>query len=167
MNAQLARLPEWFEYFGSLIRTHEGTVPPFLGTNQILRVYHQLMELSLGSYVNYVKRVPLGVCGLLTPWNHPLLIAIKKIAPALACGNSVVLKPSEMAPVSIIEFASLVCADAGLPAGVLNIMPGLGPSTGKAICSHPRIRYFLRVSVPYLFMCMGVIRLNCISVQKS
>lgn len=57
MKAQLARLPEWFEYFAALIRTHEGTCPPFLG-----------------SYVNYVKRVPLGVCSLLTPWNHPMLI---------------------------------------------------------------------------------------------
>lgn len=66
---QLARLPEWFEYFAALIRTHEGTCPPFLGP-----------------YVNYVKRVPLGACGLLTPWNHPMLIAIKKIAPALAAG---------------------------------------------------------------------------------
>eukprot|EP01035_Chromulina_nebulosa_P025270 gene25270-32976_t len=73
MNAQLGRLPEWFEYFAAVIRTHEGTVPPFLGP-----------------YVNYVRRVPLGVCGLLTPWNHPMLIAIKKIAPAIATGNSVV-----------------------------------------------------------------------------
>ena len=62
INLQLGRLPEWFEYFAAVIRTHEGTVPPFLGP-----------------YVNYVRRVPLGVCGLLTPWNHPMLIAIKKI----------------------------------------------------------------------------------------
>ncbi len=86
MNAQLARLPEWFEYFSALIRTHEGTVPPFLG-----------------SYVNYVTRVPLGVVAQLTAWNHPMLIAIKKIAPALACGNSIILKPSELAPVSVLE----------------------------------------------------------------
>jgi len=122
MKAQLGRLPEWFEYFGALIRTHEGTVPPFFGP-----------------YVNYVKRVPLGVCGLLTPWNHPLLIAIKKIAPAIATGNSIVLKPSELAPVSVLELAAL-CSRAGLPDGVLNILPGLGPSAGQAICSHDRIR---------------------------
>ena len=56
MKAQLARLPEWFEYFSALIRTHEGTCPPFFGP-----------------YVNYVKRVPLGVVSQLTPWNHPML----------------------------------------------------------------------------------------------
>jgi len=122
MKAQLGRLPEWFEYFGALIRTHEGTVPPFFGP-----------------YINYVKRVPLGVCGLLTPWNHPLLIAIKKIAPAIATGNSIVLKPSELAPVSVLELAKL-CSDAGLPDGVLNVLPGLGPSAGQAICAHDRIR---------------------------
>lgn len=122
MKAQLGRLPEWFEYFGALIRTHEGTVPPFFGP-----------------YINYVQRVPLGVCGLLTPWNHPLLIAIKKIAPALAAGNSIVLKPSELAPVSVLELAKL-CTDAGLPAGVLNIVPGVGPETGQALCKHDVIR---------------------------
>lgn len=122
MKAQLARLPEWFEYFGALIRTHEGTVPPFLGP-----------------YVNYVKRVPLGVCGLLTPWNHPMLIAIKKIAPALACGNSIVLKPSELAPVSVLELAKL-CSRAGVPDGVLNVVPGLGPEAGQVLCRNPLVR---------------------------
>jgi phenylacetaldehyde dehydrogenase len=122
MKAQLGRLPEWFEYFAALIRTHEGTVPPFFGP-----------------YVNYVKRVPLGVCGLLTPWNHPLLIAIKKIAPAIACGNSIVLKPSELAPVSVLELAAL-CSRAGLPDGVLNVLPGLGPEAGQAICSNEFVR---------------------------
>lgn len=122
MKAQLARLPEWFEYFGALIRTHEGTVPPFLGP-----------------YLNYVKRVPLGVCAQLTPWNHPMLIAIKKIAPALATGNSIVLKPSELAPVTVLELAKL-CSKSGLPDGVLNIVPGLGPGAGQALCSNPRVR---------------------------
>ena len=122
MKAQLGRLPEWFEYFAALIRTHEGTCPPFLG-----------------SYVNYVKRVPLGVCSLLTPWNHPLLIAIKKIAPAIAAGNSIVLKPSELAPVSVLELGAL-CTRAGLPDGVLNIVPGLGPEAGQALCKHPFVR---------------------------
>lgn len=122
MKAQLARLPEWFEYFGALIRTHEGTVPPFLG-----------------SYVNYVQRVPLGVCGLITPWNHPMLIAVKKIAPAIATGNCVVVKPSELAPVSVIELGA-VCSRAGLPDGVLNIVPGMGREVGQLLCSHPHMR---------------------------
>jgi acyl-CoA reductase-like NAD-dependent aldehyde dehydrogenase len=114
-------LPEWFEYFAALIRTQEGSVPPFLG-----------------SYVNYVRRVPLGVCGLITPWNHPLLIAIKKFAPALATGNSVILKPSEMAPVSVLQLG-VICQRAKLPDGVLNILPGSG-NVGTEICSHPLIR---------------------------
>lgn len=119
---QLGRLPEWFEYFAALIRTHEGTVPPFLG-----------------SYLNYVKRVPLGVCGLITPWNHPLLIAVKKLAPALAAGNSVILKPSELAPVSVLQLGD-ICKRAGLPDGVLNILPGLGEPVGRVMCSHPLMR---------------------------
>ena len=90
MNAQLGRLPEWLEYFGALIRTSEGSVTPFKGP-----------------YLNYLRRVPLGVCGLITPWNHPMLIAIKKIAPALAAGNSVVVKPSELAPVTVLNFGEL------------------------------------------------------------
>lgn len=77
MRAQLGRLPEWFEYFAALARTQEGSVTPFLGP-----------------YLNYVTRIPLGVVAQITPFNHPLLIAIKKLAPALAAGNSVLLKPS-------------------------------------------------------------------------
>ena len=122
MKAQLARLPEWFEYFGALIRTHEGTVPPFFGP-----------------YINYVNRVPLGVVAQITPWNHPMLIAIKKIAPAIATGNSIVLKPSELAPVSVLELAAL-CSASGLPDGVLNVLPGLGIEVGQALCSHPLVR---------------------------
>ena len=122
MKAQLGRLPEWFDYFAALIRTHEGSVPPFLGP-----------------YINYVKRVPLGVCSLLTPWNHPMLIAIKKIAPAIATGNSVVVKPSELAPVSVLEIGAL-CTRSGLPDGVLNILPGMGPEAGQAMCTHPHVR---------------------------
>jgi acyl-CoA reductase-like NAD-dependent aldehyde dehydrogenase len=122
MKAQLARLPEWFEYFSALIRTHEGTVPPFFGP-----------------YVNYVNRVPLGVVAQITPWNHPMLIAIKKLAPALATGNSIVLKPSELAPVSVLELAQ-ICTAAGLPNGVLNVLAGLGPEVGQLICKHEHVR---------------------------
>lgn len=122
MRAQLGRLPEWFEYFAALIRVEEGTVPPFTG-----------------NYLNYVKRVPLGVCGLLTPWNHPLLIAVKKLAPALAAGNSVVLKPSELAPVSVIELGR-ICSVAGIPNGVINVLPGYGESVGRHICTNPLVK---------------------------
>jgi acyl-CoA reductase-like NAD-dependent aldehyde dehydrogenase len=122
MKAQLGRLPEWFDYFAALIRTHEGTVPPFLG-----------------SYINYVNRVPLGVCGLITPWNHPMLIAIKKIAPAIATGNSIVVKPSELAPVSVLELGGIF-TEAGLPNGVVNIVPGHGKQVGQLLCTHPLVR---------------------------
>ena len=88
MSAQLARLPEWYEYFGALARTHEDTVPPFGG-----------------NYLNYTRRVPLGVVGHITPWNHPLLILTKKVAPALAGGNTIVAKPSELAPITPIMAA--------------------------------------------------------------
>src|SRR5262249_39199502 len=57
-----------------------------------------------GDYLNYTERVPVGVCGAITPWNHPLLIATKRIAPALACGNTLIVKPSELAPLSVIRF---------------------------------------------------------------
>ncbi len=87
----------------------------------------------------YVILCLIFATGQLTPWNHPLLIAVKKIAPALACGNSIVLKPSELAPVTVLEFAAM-CSEAGLPDGVLNVLPGLGPEAGKALCVHPHIR---------------------------
>lgn len=75
----------------------------------------------------------------ITPWNHPLLIAVKKIAPALAAGNSVVVKPSELAPLTVVELAEL-CFDTGLPAGVLNCVPGLGSVAGAALAANPGIK---------------------------
>jgi phenylacetaldehyde dehydrogenase len=81
MRAQLKRLPEWLEYFGALAHTHEGASPDF-GAD----------------HLNVVRRVPLGVVGLITPWNHPLLITMKKLSVALAAGNSLVVKPSELGP---------------------------------------------------------------------
>jgi phenylacetaldehyde dehydrogenase len=95
---------QWFEYFAALIRTHEGTVPPFLGAYVNYGERDPCSILILFS----VKRVPLGVVVQLTAWNHPMLIAIKKIAPALATGNSIVLKPSELAPVTVLEVQSLL-----------------------------------------------------------
>lgn len=122
MSAQLARLPEWYEYFGALARTHEDTAPPFRG-----------------DYLNYTRRVPLGVVGHVTPWNHPLLILTKKVAPALAGGNTIVAKPSEVAPLTPIMLGD-VLKEAGLPDGVYNCVPGFGPTAGLALTSHPGIR---------------------------
>tara|TARA_B100000929_G_scaffold288102_1_gene275929 strand:+ start:1729 stop:3207 length:1479 start_codon:yes stop_codon:yes gene_type:complete len=120
MKLQLSRLSEWFEYYSSLIRVHEDSVKPFNG-----------------NYLNYVKRVPLGVVCQITPWNHPLLITIKKLAPALAAGNSVIVKPSELAPNSIIELAQ-ICKDAGLPDNIFNVVLGDG-ETGSYLIKNELI----------------------------
>jgi len=122
MRAQLARLPEWYTYFGAVARTHEDSVFPFGGP-----------------YLNYSRRSPLGVVGLVTPWNHPLLILTKKVAPALAAGNAVVVKPSELAPLTPFMLAD-VLAEAGLPAGAYNVVTGFGATAGAALTAHPGIR---------------------------
>lgn len=75
--------------------------------------------------------MPLGVVGQIVPWNHPLLISVKKLAPALAAGNSVVLKPSELAPCTVIELLQMLTEEAALPPGVVNVVSGLGNVTGK------------------------------------
>jgi aldehyde dehydrogenase (NAD+) len=85
-----------------------------------------------------VRREPIGVCGLITPWNWPLNQVASKVAPALATGCTVVLKPSEIAPLSAMLFAEIV-DEAGLPAGVFNLVNGDGPTVGEAIAAHPEI----------------------------
>lgn len=119
MRAQLKRLPEWLEYFGAVAQTAQGTSPDF-GAD----------------HLNVVRRVPLGVVGLITPWNHPLLITMKKVGVALAAGNSLVIKPSELGPVVPGLLVALL-EEAGVPAGVVNFVPGLGRTTGKALTEHP------------------------------
>lgn len=85
-----------------------------------------------------VTREPLGVIGAVTPWNFPLDLAVWKVAPALAAGNSVVLKPAEQAPLSSLLLAELA-AEAGVPEGVLNVVPGLGHTAGEALGRHPDV----------------------------
>lgn len=82
-------------------------------------------------------RAPIGVCGLITAWNFPLVVGIWKIAPALACGNTVVIKPPELAPLSTLKLAELV-VEAGFPSGVLNVVSG-GPDVGKSLIEHPQV----------------------------
>jgi len=122
MNAQLGRVPEWLEYHSALAQSMEGSVPPF----------------SDPDHFCYVRRVPLGVCGLITPWNHPLLIANKKVAVALATGNTMVIKPPEQAPVAVILLAEIL-SEAGVPPGVVNVVNGYGAVAGKALVEHPSI----------------------------
>ncbi|MGH7933043.1 MAG: aldehyde dehydrogenase family protein [Candidatus Binataceae bacterium] len=87
---------------------------------------------------NYTLREPLGVCGQIIPWNFPLLMASWKIAPALACGNTVILKPAEQTPLTALRLGDLIL-ESGLPEGVVNIVTGFGPTAGGAIAAHPDI----------------------------
>jgi len=89
--------------------------------------------------INYTNRKPIGVVGCISPWNLPLYLFTWKIAPALAAGNCVVAKPSEITPITAFLFSQL-CMEAGLPPGVLNIVHGLGPKAGEAIIRHPKIK---------------------------
>ncbi len=89
--------------------------------------------------LNYTLREPIGVVGCISPWNLPLYLLTWKVAPALAFGNTVVAKPSELTPLTATMFAS-VCAECGLPPGVLNIVHGYGQQAGAAIVEHPDIR---------------------------
>ncbi len=90
-----------------------------------------------GNYLNYTLREPLGVVGAIIPWNFPLLMASWKLAPAFACGNTVVLKPAEQTPLTALKLGE-ICQKAGLPDGVLNILPGFG-ATGAALVKHPAV----------------------------
>lgn len=89
--------------------------------------------------INYTMRSPIGVVGCISPWNLPLYLFTWKIAPAIAAGNCVVAKPSEVTPMTAYLF-SKACIEAGLPAGVLNIVHGLGGSCGQAIVEHPEVK---------------------------
>lgn len=89
-------------------------------------------------YFSYTLREPLGVIGAITPWNFPLCIAAQKVAPALAAGNTVLLKPAEQTPLTVLRLAE-ISAEAGLPEGVLNIVPGFGPAAGAALVRHPEV----------------------------
>ncbi|MEU1183903.1 aldehyde dehydrogenase family protein [Streptomyces sp. NPDC005820] len=84
------------------------------------------------------RREPLGVCGLITPWNFPLMILVWKLAPALAAGNTVVIKPAEQTPLSTLRLAELI-EQAGVPAGVVNVVTG-GPDVGRALVGHPLVK---------------------------
>src|SRR5438270_7521803 len=86
----------------------------------------------------YTLREPVGVVGAITPWNFPLMLAVWKIAPALACGNTVVVKPASNTSLSLLKFAEYA-KEAGLPAGVLNVIPGKGSVVGNAMVDHPGI----------------------------
>src|SRR5256714_15078632 len=89
-------------------------------------------------YTSFIRREPIGVVGGIAPWNYPLMMAVWKLAPALAAGNTQVLKPSEQTPLTTLRFAELAAEI--LPAGVLNVITGDGVPAGEAIVKHPDVR---------------------------
>ncbi len=91
-----------------------------------------------GGFLNYTLREPVGVVGAIIPWNFPLNIASWKLAPALACGNAVILKPAEQTPLTALLLGELAL-EAGFPPGILNVIPGRGPVTGQALVEHPDV----------------------------
>jgi len=90
------------------------------------------------SMFNYTLREPMGVCGLIVPWNFPLLMAVTKVAPALACGNTAILKPAEQTPLTALRLGEILL-EAGIPEGVVNVITGFGPGAGSSIAEHPDI----------------------------
>jgi aldehyde dehydrogenase (NAD+) len=114
---------EWLRYYGEYADKLEGTV-----------------TASSEDKLSLILREPYGVVGIITPWNFPLFLASWKLAPAIAAGNAVVLKPSELTPFSIVRVAELA-VEAGLPPGLLNIVHGTGPITGHALVSHRDVSY--------------------------
>ena len=121
MRAQARIAQDWLYYFGGLADKIEGAVIP----------------LDRQSILNYTLREPLGVVGVITPWNSPTFIAIMSLAPALAAGNTIVLKPSEITSASAIELARLA-ERAGIPPGVINVVCGFR-ETGEALVDHPKV----------------------------
>ncbi|MFB6298467.1 MAG: aldehyde dehydrogenase [Salinirussus sp.] len=93
-----------------------------------------------GDGFDYTRREPVGVTAHIAPWNYPFQLAGRSLAPALACGNSVVLKPAELTPLSALYYGRVAEA-VGLPDGVLNVVPGLGPEAGSALASHPAVEH--------------------------
>jgi aldehyde dehydrogenase (NAD+)/phenylacetaldehyde dehydrogenase len=112
---------ETFRYYGGWVTKIYGETNP-----------------SDPAFFNYTLREPVGVCGQIIPWNFPLLMAAWKLGPALACGNTVILKPAEQTPLTALRLGELIM-EAGLPEGVLNIVTGFGPGAGSSIAEHPNV----------------------------
>jgi aldehyde dehydrogenase (NAD+) len=123
MLGQLNYIPQWYRYYGGLADKIQGSVLP----------------LDKKGYLAYTRNEPLGVVAAITPWNSPLMLASWKIAPALAAGCTVVIKPSEFTSASTLEFAALF-DEAGFPPGVINVVTGFGKDVGSPLVEHPLVR---------------------------
>jgi aldehyde dehydrogenase (NAD+) len=111
-----------FRYFGGMADKFEGFLPP---------VYP--------GFLNYVSREPVGVVGQIVPWNFPLMFTSWKMAPALAAGNAIVIKPAELTPLTTLRIAELM-KEVGFPAGVVNVVPGYGHTAGARLAEHPDVK---------------------------
>ena len=120
MFAQLNYVPQWFYYYGGLADKIEGGVIP----------------LDKKGFFSFTRKEPLGVVAVITPWNSPIMLTAWKIAPALAAGCTVVIKPSEFTSISILHFVKLF-EEAGFPPGVVNVITGFGKETGSSLVEHP------------------------------
>ncbi|MGP3910540.1 aldehyde dehydrogenase [Nonomuraea sp. 10N515B] len=128
---------------GALLRSHRRGVMPRVAHNfrffadWLERLGHE--DFDTRGHTNHVSWDPAGPCVLITPWNAPLMLSTWKVAPALAAGNTVVLKPAEWSPLTASLLAD-IAAEAGLPAGVLNVVQGYGAEAGAALVAHPGVR---------------------------
>ena len=120
MFGQLNYVPQWFYYYGGLADKIEGNVIP----------------LDKKGFFSFTRKEPLGVVAVITPWNSPIMLTAWKIAPALAAGCTVVIKPSEFTSASILHFVKLF-EEAGFPPGVVNVITGFGNEAGTALVEHP------------------------------
>ena len=119
---QTAYMAQWYHYYGGLADKIEGAVLP----------------TDKPDTFNYTRYEPLGVVAAIVPWNSPLLLTAWKLAPALAAGNTVVIKPSEFTSASALEFMKLV-EEAGFPPGVVNVVTGFGADVGAPLVEHPLV----------------------------
>ena len=122
MTGQVAALGDWLRYYAGLADKIEGSVLP----------------TDKASFLVYTRRAPVGVVAAITPWNSPLLLLMWKLAPALAAGCPVIVKPSEYTSASTVRLAQ-IAVGAGLPPGVFNVVTGWGPAVGRALTTHPGI----------------------------
>ncbi len=122
MSAQTVYMAQWYYYFGGLADKIEGAVIP----------------IDKPDTFNFTRHEPLGVVAMIIPWNSPLLLLAWKLAPALAAGNTVVVKPSEYTSASALEFMKLIEA-AGFPPGVVNVVTGFGAEVGTPLVEHPKV----------------------------
>ena len=122
MRGQLDYVPQWFYYYGGIADKLEGSVVP----------------IDKKGFFGFTTKSPVGVVGIITPWNSPLMLLTWKLAPALAGGCTVVIKPSEFTSASTLEFVR-VLEEAGLPPGVVNVVTGFGAEVGSPLVDHPKV----------------------------